>query len=100
VWLTTLNVVNPERVVIAVNVARAERGQPFDVAYHARLSADAVPALLAAADRLPGQQGAALRADVREVWTIRAAERGDWRQWTLSYLRALTALARSEDASR
>lgn len=100
VWLTTLNVVNPERVVIAVNVARAERGQPFDVAYHARLSADAVPALLAAAERLPAQQGDALRADVREVWTIRAAERGDWRQWTLSYLRALTALARSEDASR
>lgn len=97
IWLTTLNVANPERVVVSVNTARAARGLPFDIAYHARLSADAVPALLATADRLPAAEGAALRAELRTVWRIRVAERGGWPQWTLSYVRALSALALYDD---
>lgn len=88
VWLALLNLVNPERLVVAVNVARAERGRAFDVAYHARLSADAVPSLLASSDRLPAAQGAALRAELRAVWRDRMDDRENWRQWTVSYLRA------------
>jgi hypothetical protein len=99
VWLMSLNVVNPERLIVAVNVARAERGLPFDVAYHARLSADAVPSLLAASDRLPAVQGVALRAQLRDVWRDRMVERGNWRQWTVSYLRAAQRLPAAADVA-
>jgi hypothetical protein len=93
VWLGLLNLASPERLVVAVNVARAERGRSFDVAYHARLSADAVPSLLASSDRLPAAQGEALRAELRAAWRDRIDDRGNWRQWTVAYRRAARQLA-------
>lgn len=98
VWLAVLNLSNPERWVVAVNAARAERGAAFDVAYHARLSADAVPALLAAAERLPAGPGAALRTELQRVWQERAETRDDWRQWSVPYLRAVQRVALADDA--
>ncbi len=86
-WLGGLNLANPERWVVAVNVNRAAAGQEFDVAYHARLSYDAVPALRAAAARLDPAQGAALTAELNASLAARAPRFGDWRQWTLPYLR-------------
>jgi len=47
-----LNVVNPEALVVRHNVAHAEHGAGFDAGYATRLSADAVPALVAALPRL------------------------------------------------
>jgi hypothetical protein len=89
VWLVAVNLANPERVVVAVNLARAEAGRPFDVSYHAQLSADAVPALLAGADRLPAADAAALRTELRTTWAGRALERADWRAWSLPWARAV-----------
>ena len=43
--LGALNFVNPDAMVVRVNLARAESGQELDVAYLATLSADAAPAL-------------------------------------------------------
>lgn len=45
------DVADPEAFVVRHNAARAERGAPLDVAYLGELSADAVPALLDAAER-------------------------------------------------
>lgn len=47
-----LNVVNPEALVVGHNVAHAERKGSFDADYATRLSADAVPTLVAALPRL------------------------------------------------
>jgi hypothetical protein len=47
-----LNVVNPEALVVSHNVAHAERTGGFDTGYATRLSADAVPTLVAALPRL------------------------------------------------
>ena len=43
--MLSLNLVNPEAIVVRVNVVRATAGQAFDVAYHLKLSADSRPAL-------------------------------------------------------
>ena len=85
-WLGGLNLANPERWVVFTNLRRAAQGQPFDVAYHAKLSYDAVPALRVAASRLDPAQGAALTAALQETLAARAPRFSDWRQWTLPYL--------------
>lgn len=87
VWLLLLNAANPERWIVETNVRRAQRGLAFDVAYHATLSADALPALRRAQDRLAEPQASALREALDAQWTARNARRaGDWREWTLPYL--------------
>lgn len=87
VWLGLLNLANPERWVVETNVRRAERGLDFDIAYHATLSADALPALERAAERLGEPRATELRTAVAARWTERNARRAnDWREWTLPYL--------------
>ena len=64
-WVTMVNVINPDAIVVRVNVGRAERGHAFDASFHARLSADALPAILANADRLSASDCAALELAMR-----------------------------------
>lgn len=90
-WVATLNAVNPEAIVVRANLARAAAGKAFDAAYHAKLSADALPALLAAAPTLPAGECAALSENVATVWKARRAARGDWRTFSLPYARAIAA---------
>lgn len=87
VWLGLLNLSNPERWVVETNVRRAERGLDFDIAYHATLSADALPALARAAERLGEPRATELRTAVAARWTeLNARRANDWREWTLPYL--------------
>ncbi len=86
VWLGALNAVNPERRVVETNLRRAEQGRDFDVAYHARLSGDALPALLRGADRLAPAVAAELRTAVSAEWKKRAESRSDWRMWSIPYV--------------
>ncbi len=95
-WLGGLNVANPERWIVATNVQRAERGLSFDVAYHAQLSGDALPALLAAAERLPAADAASLRSELARVWQARALSRTDWRAWSVPYVRGARRAASLE----
>lgn len=86
IWLGAFNAVNPERWVVETNLRRAEQGMDFDVAYHARLSGDALPALLSGASRLAPPVAEALRTAVSAEWTKRAESRSDWRMWSLPYV--------------
>lgn len=87
VWLLLFNISNPERWIVETNVRRADAGVEFDVAYHAGLSADALPALRAAQTRLAEPQATALRRALDARWaTLNARRSGDWREWTLPYL--------------
>jgi hypothetical protein len=86
IWLGAFNAVNPERRIVETNLRRAEQGMEFDVAYHARLSGDALPALLRGADRLDPAVAAELRAAVKAQWAKRAESRSDWRMWSLPYV--------------
>ncbi|MEP6744635.1 MAG: DUF4173 domain-containing protein, partial [Gemmatimonadota bacterium] len=94
-WIAALNVLNPEAVVVRVNLARALAGSEFDIPYHAYLSADAVPALVDAAEQLPAAACGPLVAKLHEVWTKRSGEGLDWRTWSLPTARARRLLDHS-----
>jgi hypothetical protein len=71
------------------------RALRFDAAYHARLSADALPALLAAAPTLPVDDCLALREQLGVRWrsafadTTGAPAGRDWRALDLARARAI-----------
>ncbi|MHB8839080.1 MAG: DUF4153 domain-containing protein, partial [Gemmatimonadaceae bacterium] len=90
-WVASLNAVNPEAIIVRTNVARAVEGKAFDAPYHAKLSADALPALIAAAPSLPAKECTALSESLARVWKTRRAVRADWRTWSLPYARAIAA---------
>jgi len=77
-WLVLLHVINPERVIVETNLARAESGRALDAYYLTRLSSDAVPALVAGLSRMPAVQ----REEVELVLRARAARLDHgWRAW-------------------
>ena len=93
--LGALNVVNPDAVVVRVNLARAESGQELDVAYLATLSADAAPALASllesdAPSVLSATDACFLREELEGLWVN--DEAGDWRSWNVGVRRAGRAL--------
>lgn len=96
-WLAGLNVLDPERVVVQVNLGRALAGEEFDVEYHTRLSADAVPALLEAARRLPADKCEAIVRGLTMRDDLAGRRSTDWRSWTLPRSRAAHLLAPTPD---
>jgi hypothetical protein len=86
IWLGALNAVNPERRIVETNLRRAEQGMEFDVAYHARLSGDALPALLRGANRLAPPVESELQSAIAAQWAKRAQSRSDWRMWSVPYV--------------
>lgn len=85
-----LNVVNPEALAVRVNADRAAAGAPFDIEYHATLSADALPSLLEAAKALTADQCIALATKLHEHWNPRLTgpRSGRWSNWNLPRRRA------------
>lgn len=73
--LLVLNVANPEAMVVDYNVARWQRTDRVDLHYlTTELSDDAVPALLAATERLDPPRAALLRAAVCVEFTPSRAD--------------------------
>jgi len=90
-----LHLINPERIVVQVNSARAVAGEAFDVDYHASLSADALVALGTAAGVLAPAQCSALVTTMHEVWNKRLARASDAGRgsWSLPRARAVEWLS-------
>jgi hypothetical protein len=83
--LAALNLVNPDGVIAEVNLARAARGRPFDVAYATTLSADALPAWHRALPRLATNEACAAASRLNARW---GAELGASGRWTIALARA------------
>lgn len=90
VVLAALNVLNPDAFIARTNIARAQSGNEFDAEYMGRLSADAVPAVVAAWSDLDIEARCTLRGSV----ISRAQPIEDWREWT--WARAVAARAAGE----
>lgn len=99
VWLMALNAVNPEKMIVRTNLARAAEGKEFDVAYHLTLSADAVPALLAGASSLGEVKQKEIEEGLAKAWALNAVGRDDWRSWSLPYGRAMRRLQAASPAT-
>lgn len=73
-----LHVINPDALIVRVNVVRVSTGQMFDASYATSLSVDAVPALVEALPKLPPLDQNRVVAELREKWLDKV---GDWRNW-------------------
>lgn len=80
--VATLHLINPDALIVRVNVAHAQAGRSFDATYATTLSADATPALLESLPVLnPHDQGIV----ATEILGYRSEqEGGDWRTWNWS----------------
>ncbi|MCC7055665.1 MAG: DUF4173 domain-containing protein [Gemmatimonadaceae bacterium] len=91
-WVVVLNLMNPEALVVRANVARAQAGAEFDVAYHAALSADALPVLVSQSHRLAAADCRSVGEAARLSWHGRSESYWvsgfTWRGLSVPLLRA------------
>ena len=84
-----LHVLNPDALIVRVNAARAAATHTFDTDYAVSLSADAVPALVAALPSLPPATQAEVTTKLRPLWS---KDETDWRSWNLGRMTAFSAV--------
>lgn len=97
-----LAAVNPDARIVEANAERAREGAEFDAGYLRELSADAVPATLAALPTLPEASRCATAHWLLTRWGAesRAALQGDWRSWNYARSKALRLVHGQEDRLR
>jgi len=88
--IIVLEALNPDALIARTNLARAKAGRSFDAGYATRLSADAVPELVAALPNLNPQERCAVAAGILKRWAFPQAS--DWRAWSWSRARAAQAV--------
>lgn len=96
--VAALHLLNPDALIARTNLARAEAGHTFDAPYARRLSADAVPDLLAGLSKLNPQDRCVLARELLRRWPV--PENPGWRTWNLSRARAWQAVSRNAPALR
>lgn len=98
VLVAALHAVNPDALIVRVNAARMAEGKNFDAEYASRLSADAVPGLIAALPNLPPQDRCLVSARLLSSWS--EPEVDDWRTWNYSRARAQSLVREKAAALR
>jgi hypothetical protein len=100
--IVLLAIVNPDARIVAANVERARGGAEFDAGYLRELSADAVPAIVAALPSLPESSRCATAHWLVTGWgaEARAARPGDWRTWNYARTNARSLVREHEDQLR
>ena len=81
-----LNVLDPDAIIARTNLARAKAGRSFDARYATRLSADAVPGIVAALPDLNPQYRCTAASEILRRWS--PSQPSDWRAWNWSGVRA------------
>jgi hypothetical protein len=92
--IIVLQALNPDALIARTNLARAKAGRSFDALYATRLSADAVPELVAALPNLNPQDRCTVASGVLKRWANLQAS--DWRVWNWSRARASQVLHENE----
>lgn len=96
--IATLQLLNPDALVARTNLARAQAGHTFDARYAGRLSADAVPELVAGMPALSPQDRCTLATRLLERWS--PPENPEWRSWDYARSRAWQAIRENAPALR
>src|SRR2546428_751201 len=94
--LAGLHLLNPDAFIVRTNLSRPPSHRPFDAAYAASLSADAVHDLLAAFPQLDEREKCLAAARLLRRWT----RDDDWRTWNLSRVRARRSVREQEATLR
>ena len=92
--LAVLHAVDPDALIVRVNLARAAATGKFDGRYAGHLGGDAVPELVAGLPRLPPVERCAAGRALKAQWLPKTPE--DWRAWSWGRSRALHAAASHE----
>ena len=90
VLIGALHLVNPDALIVRTNAERAKKGRGFDAQYATTLSADAVPALVAAFPALSTQERSAVASRLLTRWM--PLEHSDWRSASWSRREAWQAI--------
>jgi len=99
--LAGLHLLNPDAFIVRTNLDRPAAHRPFDAAYAASLSADAVPDLLAALPRLDEGEQCRAAARLLSRWARDDYDdHDDWRNWNLARERARRAVREHEASLR
>ncbi len=91
-----LHLLNPDAVIVQVNIGRVDAPRPLDARYLAGLSADAVPTLIAALPSLREEDRCYVAARLLARWPPRAQI--DWRTWNLARAQAQQAVEANRPA--
>jgi len=92
----SLDLVNPQDLIVKVNSGRVAAGQEYDVAYAGQLSADAVPALLSSLELIHPAPRCRLAGRLLERW---GSDRpGGWRTFNYGDWRARRVVAEARAA--
>jgi hypothetical protein len=94
--IIVLEALNPDALIARTNLARAKAGRSFDARYATRLSADAVPELVAALPNLNPQDRCTLASAILKRWAF--PQTSDWRVWNWSRARATQVLHENESS--
>ncbi|HXF42664.1 MAG TPA: DUF4153 domain-containing protein [Pyrinomonadaceae bacterium] len=89
--LAYLNILNPDDYIARTNLALMQKGRPFDAAYNARLSGDAVNALVENFEILSDEN----KCEVSQIFLKKLEsykENNDIRSWNLGRMRSQNVL--------
>jgi hypothetical protein len=89
--IAALHALDPDALIARTNLSRAQAGHIFDARYASRLSADAVPDLVAGLQNLNPQDRCTIAVRLLERWS--PPENPDWRSWTYSRSQAWQAVS-------
>jgi hypothetical protein len=92
--VVVLHGLNPDALIARTNLARAKVGRSFDARYATRLSADAVPELVAGFPNLNPQDRCAVASGILKRWSF--SQPRDWRAWSWSRARAARVVRENE----
>lgn len=98
--LLALNAVNPDAVIARVNIRRAVEGASLDKEYLARLSADAIPAIVEGATALGVSERCLLLQQLETRWGAELEQRGPTSTWNLARLAARGSVGPAWEAAR
>jgi hypothetical protein len=86
------HVLNPDAFIVKTNVALMHQGRPFDAAYNANLSDDAVPTLFEAIPEMSEKDIQTVMLNLGRSYCLMLEEEADPRSWNASHRRAAALL--------